>query len=77
MTKAAPKKKVPSPTGKPSTVKPAVKKFMAGKKSGGKRTSAYSAPPKPKPKPKAPGGLISQAAANIARNKRKKKKAAD
>lgn len=46
-------RKVKSPTGKPSKVsksnKDAMKRFMAGKKTGGKRTSTYKVPNISKP----------------------------
>jgi hypothetical protein len=37
-------KKAASPTGKASKPKPAYTAYMKGKKTGGKRTSAYTAP---------------------------------
>ena len=71
-------KKAPSPTGKPSVVKPAAKKFLAGKKTAGKRASAYSDAAKKKKKGYTPpGGMVDKAAGAIAKRKRKIKKAAN
>jgi hypothetical protein len=54
-------KKVKSPTGRPSKVKPAVKAFMKGKKTAGKR------PKRPKAPPKKPGSYLGKAKAAIKR----------
>ena len=55
------------PKRRASKVNPALKKFMKGKKTGGKRTSPYTAKPKAKTKKtyKGAGGMARKVAGKI------------
>jgi hypothetical protein len=64
-----------SPARKKSPVKPAMKAFMAGKKTGGKRKSPYSASKKePAKKYVPPGGLVGKAAGAMKKRHQRMKK---
>jgi len=62
-------KKAPSPTGKASKPKQAYKDYMKGKKTGGKRTSAYTAKKTPAKKKKGTGGYKLSSASSRAAKK--------
>lgn len=63
-------KKVKSPTGRPSKAKAGYSAYASGKKSAGKKKSAYSASPKKKKASyKGAGGLANRAAGAIKRRK--------